>query len=118
MHNLFRPRRRSVSFLVYLRAKDKIMIWTFESLVSKPKENLFNKPFVACSFILLPSELFQLGIGGKIVNISMKFKFFHKIVIIHEKFLVLFNLLPDVTHSGSGARAAGCASLLYMKDYM
>ena len=36
---------------------------------------------------------------------SMKFKFIHKFVIIHEKFLVLFKLQrrPDRTCSGSGS---------------
>jgi len=31
----------------------------------------------------------------------MKFQFFHKIAVTHEKFLVLFNLQPgpDITHS-------------------
>src|SRR6218665_2665063 len=56
-------------------------------------------------------------ISCTIFNRSIKFKFIHKISVIHKKFPVFFNLLrgPDKTRSGagSGPRAAGCASLLY-----
>jgi len=43
----------------------------------------------------------------------MKFKFSHKIAVIHKKFLVLFNLLwgPDITHSGVGCGL--CIPALY-----
>jgi len=35
----------------------------------------------------------------------MKFKYVHKIVVIHKKLLLLFNLLrgPDITHSEAGS---------------
>ena len=44
-------------------------------------------------------------ISCKIVNSSIKFKFIHKISIIHEKFHVLLNLLrwPDLIPSGAGS---------------
>src|SRR6218665_769279 len=39
------------------------------------------------------------------VSSSMKFKFIHKMSVIHEKFLVFFNLLrgPDKTPLGAGS---------------
>ena len=43
VHNLFGPGAAAYYFLVHLRAEDKIMIWTFENQVPKPKkQNLFN----------------------------------------------------------------------------
>jgi len=38
----------------------------------------------------------------KIVNSSVKFKFIHKVDVIHKKFLLLFNLLhgPDIASPG------------------
>ena len=65
------------------------------------------------------SQLFWIVIhvSCQIARGSRKFTFFHKIDVIHEKFLVLLKLRrgPDKTRSraGSGPRAAGCASLLY-----
>ena len=48
------------------------------------------------------------------------FKFVHNIFVIQGTFLVFCNLLrgPDKTPSGagSGPRAAGCASLIYMDE--
>jgi len=49
--------------------------------------------FVACDLILLPSELFWIVISCKIVISSIKFQFLHKIGVILEKFLLLFNVL-------------------------
>jgi len=45
----------------------------------------------------------------------MKCKFINKIAVIHEKFIILFNLLrgPDITRSRSGPQAASCAFLMY-----
>src|SRR6218665_2476255 len=78
------------------------------------KQNLLTNLFVACGLILLPSGLLLIVISCKICNSSMKFKFIHKIAVIHKKFRALSNLLrgPDKTPSGagSGPRAAGCAS--------
>jgi len=66
-------------------------------------------------YILLPSELLRIVISCKIVKISMKLKFFNKIAVIHQKFLVLFNLLrgPDITSSDPGRRL--CISILYRR---
>jgi len=49
--------------------------------------------FAVFGLILLPSELVLIVVSCKVVNISLKFKFFHKIDVIHEKFFVLCNLL-------------------------
>ena len=56
--------------------------------------------FVACGLILLISKLSLIVISCKMFSGSMKFKFIYEIAIIHKKFLVLFNLLPDMTYSG------------------
>ena len=68
----------------------------------KPILFYFYSLFIACGLILLSLELFLIVVNCKIVNISVKFKFIHKISIIHEKFLVFFNLLrgPDITPLG------------------
>ena len=79
-------------------------IWTFESEVWKTENRIdLTSFFVACSFLLLPPELFQIVISCKIVNSLMKFKFIHKITATLEKFLVIFNLLqgPDITCLGA-----------------
>src|SRR6218665_849020 len=86
--------------------------------VSNTENNIYlTRLYLACGSILLPSELFLNIISCKIVSISMKFKFIHKIAIIQEKFRILFNLLrgPDMTRSGAGSGpwGQGCASLLY-----
>ena len=46
----------------------------------------------------------------------MKFKFFHKIAIIHEKFLVIFYPAPRDGYIKFGGRiwATGCASLMFV----
>jgi len=61
------------------------------------------------------SQLFWIVISCKFARGSRKFKFFHKIDVIHEKFFVLLKLSPgpDKTRTGSGPRAAGCSSLAY-----
>src|SRR6218665_3605150 len=53
--------------------------------------------------ILLLYELFRIVISFKIVDSLMRFKFFHKIFVIQNNFLLHFNLLrgPDTTRSGA-----------------
>src|SRR6218665_1298089 len=105
--------------LVHSRAKDTVMkIMNFRESSLKNRFFKFNNIlFIACGLILLPSELFRNVISCKIVNSSMKFKFIHKIFVIHEQFLVFFNLLRGpalkLSGTGSGPRVAGCASLCY-----
>ena len=74
------------------------MSWTFESRVLKTDFLYLTSFFIACSLILLPSELFWIVI----ICSSIKFKFIHKIFVI-QKFFLLFNLLrgPDITFSGA-----------------
>jgi len=64
----------------------------------------------------LIAELFRIVLSSKNVNGSMKFKFFHKIAIIHEKFLVIFYPAPRDGYIKFGGRiwAAGCASLMFV----
>src|SRR6218665_3443592 len=49
---------------------------------------------MVCGLILLPSELFQIGICCKNVNSLMKLKFIHEISVIQETFLV-FSACPE-----------------------
>jgi len=66
---LFGPRAAVYYFLVHSRAEDKIMIGTFVSQVSMAENKIcLNSLFVACGFILLPSELFRILISCRIVN--------------------------------------------------
>jgi len=53
------------------------------------------------------SEVFWIVISGKIVDSSVKFKFFHKIFVTQKNFIQLFDLIcgPDITRSGAGPRA-------------
>jgi len=60
-----------------LKGRDEIMIWTFESQV-KSRFFYLTSLFDACGLILMLSELFRIVMSCKIVNSSMKFKFFLK----------------------------------------
>jgi len=98
----FWAKGHSVLFLVHLIIEDKFLY----DQVSKTENKIYlTSLFVGYGLILLPSELFHVVTSCKIVTSSMKFKFFHKIAIIQDKFFVLFNLLqgPDITHSAGYA---------------
>src|SRR6218665_1857006 len=62
------------------------------------------------------SEHFWIVISYETFSISVKFKFFHKITVVHKMFLILFNLLQMAGYNTfvSRIRAAGCASVAYL----
>ena len=100
MHNIFGP-----SVFSTLDGRRQNYDLNFQkSCIRNRKQNLFNLPFCCLQFdvvAILRINLFEIVICCKIVNSSTKFKLFHEIIIIHEKFLVIFNSLrgPDRTHS-------------------
>src|SRR6218665_3022381 len=75
----------------------------FQKLSGKNR-NIFylTSLFDACGLILMLSALFRTVISCKIVDSSMKFKFFHKISVVQKKFLLLFKRQrgPDIMRSG------------------
>ena len=75
--------------LVHSRAEDKIVIWTFESQLSKTKYKIsWTTLFVACGLILLPSKLFQILISYKIVNrIQWSLNSLIKLLLFRRRFL-------------------------------
>jgi len=76
-------------FLVHLRAE--------ESSIKNDLKNL-TSVFLACGFLLLPSELFWIVISCTFLSSSVKLKFTHKFSVIQEKSLVLFNLFRGLEY--------------------
>jgi len=65
-----------------------------KSSIKKQKRIYLTCIFIACGFILLPSELFRIVTTCKIANNSRKFKFIHKIIVLQrEVSFIFFNLL-------------------------
>src|SRR6218665_2464330 len=101
--------------------KTRLSLYCYK-MVSKPRSLLSVLIIIVATchgcHLTNMSQLFWIVISCKIARGSRKFKFFHKIDVIHEKFLVLLKLSrgPDKTRSrvGSGPRAAGGASLMYI----
>jgi len=62
-----------------------------------------NRSLFPVSILLPPKkQLFWIVISCKIVRGSRKFKFFRKLAVIHEKFLVLLKLRPAPEKTGRG----------------
>ena len=77
VHNLFGP-RVAVYIFSALEGRRQIWIINLGSQVSKSENKVYlTSLFVVCALILLPSELFHIVISYKIVNSSMRFKFFY-----------------------------------------
>jgi len=104
VYSLFGP--RPAVYYFYWTRRPKTKLWSELLKVSKTASKInLARLFVVCSLILLPSELLQNVTSCKTLNSSMKFKFIHKIAVIHETFLVLSNLLqePEIIRSGAGS---------------
>jgi len=88
--------------------KTRLSLYCYK-MVNKPR-SLLSVLIHTCHGCHLTnmSQLFWIVISCHIARDSRKFKFFHKIAVIHEKFLVLLKLRrgPDKTRSraGSGPR--------------